>query len=214
MKIISITLVSTCLLLSSALSSASICFIPRDASSTEPEWKFEFGVAFISHNSIEDFLTGDLNIESGAAGGEIYTLTASKQLGELKIDIGDCTLRPQLELPLTLEIVDENTGDTFLDYNASLMLRWVDFPWNHHVKTSFAIGLGLSYSSQVYLMDRKRHPGDDRSHLKFNLPIQLTLAHPNYEDHELLLFILHQSGGHIFDEGGVNSVGLGYRFSF
>jgi hypothetical protein len=113
-----------------------------------------------------------------------------------------------------LEIVNENGRDPFLDYNASIMVRWVDFPWNKYVKTSFAMGVGLSYSSKVYLMDRQLHPNSDRSHLKINWPIQLSLAHPDHPDHELLLFILHQSGGHVFDSGGVNSIGFGYRGSF
>jgi len=215
MKISSLFLTWVCLLLlTSSVSAASLCFIPRDSSDGSPAWKFEFGVGFITTNNIDDFPTGGLDIASGSAGGEIYAFTAARQLGEFEFKVGGCTFHPQLELPLTLEVVDENGRDPFLDYNASLMLRWVDFPWNKYVKTSFSMGLGLSYSSKIYLIDKERHPGDDRSHLKFNWPIQMSLAHPDHPDHELLLFILHQSGGHVFDEGGVNSIGFGYRTSF
>jgi hypothetical protein len=215
MKTFSLFLTWSCLLLLTAsLPAASLCFIPRDPSGDSPAWKFEFGVAFITTNNIEDIPSGNIDIADGSAGGEIYVLTASKQLGEFEFNVGGCSFHPQLELPLTLEIVNESGRDPFLDYNAALMLRWVDFPWNKYVKTSFSMGLGLSYSSKIYQVDKDRHPDDDRSHLKFNWPIQMSLALPNHPDHELLLFILHQSGGHVFDDGGVNSVGFGYRTSF
>jgi hypothetical protein len=64
------------------------------------------------------------------------------------------------------------------------------------------------------VVDRERHPGQDRSHLKFDWPIQVTFALPRWPQHQLVLFVDHQSGGHIFDEGGVNSYGIGYRFEF
>jgi hypothetical protein len=50
--------------------------------------------------------------------------------------------------------------------------------------------------------------------LKFNWPIQMTFALPEFPEHQLMIFIAHQSGGHIFDEGGVNSLGVGYRRDF
>lgn len=193
---------------------AAITFIPHESGGETRDWSFEIGVAFITENNIDDFSRGRAAVERGDAGGKIYALTASRRLGEFVWTFGDNTFRPQLELPLTLEIVDENARRPFLDYNASVNLRWVDFPWNDFVSTSFSMGLGLSYSEKIYLMDIQRHPDEDRSHLKFNWPIALTFANPRHPEHQLTLFILHQSGGHIFDQGGVNSLGIGYRRGF
>lgn len=196
-------------------SAATICFVPHDSSGPGPNWDFGFGVAFITTSKIENIVTFQgYDIEKGAGGGEIYALTASKRLGHFEWKVGGKTYRPLLEMPLTLEIVDEDGGDTFLDYNASVMVRWVDFPWNEAVSTTLGIGVGLSYSSKVYEIDRIEHPGRDRSHLKFNLPIEVTFASPRNPDQQLMLFLLHQSGGHVFDRGGVNSVGFGFRSSF
>jgi hypothetical protein len=196
--------------------SASICFVPADDQPEISKWAYEFGVALLTSNTIDDILLGQrgVHIESGSAGGEIYNLTASRRLGELRWEIGEHTFTPQLEVPLMLEIVDENGRSPFLDYNASFVIRWVNFPWNKYVKTTFGTGVGLSYSSKVYQMDIDRHLGEDRSHLKFNWPIQLTLASPNRPQDQLMLYIAHQSGGHIFDHGGVNSLGVGYRRGF
>ncbi|MGD7653707.1 MAG: hypothetical protein ACQCXQ_10860 [Verrucomicrobiales bacterium] len=204
-------------ILACKVSAASFCFQPHVASPDGPRtWAFEIGVAAITDNNIEDFILNipEIQREKGAAGGEIYTFTASRRLGEFHWEIGGRTFTPQVELPLTLEIVDENSHSPFPDFNASFFVRWIDFPWNHWVKTSFGMGVGLSYSSHIYLIDEVRHPGDDRSKLKINWPIQMTFAHPEYEDHQLMLFILHQSGGKMLDSGGVNSLGLGYRYDF
>ncbi|MFU8894490.1 MAG: hypothetical protein ACNA8L_12770 [Luteolibacter sp.] len=204
----------TCFSLLLLPAGASITFIPHESGGDKRDWAFEFGVAFITTNCIDDFNGGDFNIGRGPAGGEIYVLTASRRLGELEWNIGNCTFRPQLELPFTLEIVDENSRSPFLDYNVSFNVRWIDFPWNDYVSTTFSMGLGLSYSEKVYLMDIERHPNKDRSNLKFNWPIAMTFASPRFPDHQAMIFILHQSGGRVFDKGGVNSVGFGFRRGF
>ncbi len=193
---------------------ASITFIPHESGGDRRDWAFEIGVAFITSNNIDDFLNARYNVNSGPAGGEVYVFTASRRLGELEWNIGDHTFRPQLELPFTLEIFDENSRAPFPDLNVSFNVRWVDFPWSEHLHTTFSMGIGLSYSHKVPLMDIQRHPDDSRSRLKFNWPISLTFGLPEHPEHQAMLFLLHQSGGHVFDRGGINSVGVGYRFDF
>lgn len=207
-------LTSLCLAATALPVSAALTFIPHESGGDKSDWTFELGLAFITENNVEDFTSGRYSIGRDDAGGEIYVLTASRRLGELEWTIGNNTFRPQLELPLTLEIVDENSRSPFLDFNVSFNVRWVDFPWNCHLHTTLSMGLGLSYSEKVYLMDIQRHPDRDRSHLKFNWPIALTFANPDDPTHQVMFFILHQSGGRIMDRGGVNSVGFGYRRDF
>ena len=194
-----------------------MCFEKHVESEDGPRnWAYEVGVSFITTNSIEEFVgVGDsISRADGPAGGEIYTLTASRRLGQLVWNVCGHTFTPQLELPFTLEIVNENQGDTFVAFATSFNVRWVDFPWNEYVKTSFSMGLGLNYSGEVYEIDQVRHPGDERSQLKFNWPIQATFALPNYPDDQLTIFITHHSGGHVFDHGGFNALGIGYRRDF
>lgn len=193
---------------------AAITFHPHEADCGRANWAFEAGVAFITNNNVEDYLAGQVDFESGPAGGQIYRLTAARRLGVFEWKIGDSVFRPQLEMPLSIEIVDENGRAPIFDLNAGITVRWVDFPWNDWVSTEFSMGVGLSFSEKVLLMDLQRHPGDDRSKWKFDWPIQLALALPDYPEHQLLLFLAHQSGGRIFDHGGVNSLGIGYRRGF
>ncbi len=198
---------------SGAMASESF-FSPERRGELSRRWAFETGVAFITDRNIDQLKRGELNVSSGDAGGQIYHFTAAYLLHEFEWETDRSVFRPQVELPLTLGIVDENARSPFLDYNAAVAVRWVDFPWNEHLYTTFATGVGFSYSQKVLAMDRKRHPNDERSHTKFNWPIQLTLASPESRHHQIVLFLAHQSGGHFFDRGGVNSLGLGYRFGF
>lgn len=197
-----------------SISGAAVVFVPHESGGERRAWAYEIGVAFITSNNVEDFTNVRFRRDRGPAGGEVYQLTLARRLGEFHWKLGNSMYTPQLELPLSLRIVDENGRSPFLDYSASVVVRWVDFPWNEVVKTSFAMGLGLSYSEEIYLMDIQRHPNKYRSHLKFNWLIQLTFALPERPEHELMLFLSHHSWGRIFDRGGVNSLGFGYRRDF
>lgn len=185
-----------------------------EESTLSRRWAFEVAVAWITPNEIDDIYRGrSLSIDHGDAGGNIYYLTASYHPGDLPFELFGMKFTPRMELPLTLAVFDENSRSPFLDYNAAFSIRWVDFPWNRYLKTSFMTGVGLSYSDKVPLMDIQRHRSDGhRSNLKINWPIQLTFALPSQPEYQLSLFIDHQSGGHIFDVGGMNSVGIGFRY--
>jgi len=188
--------------------------IIRRAAPGETSWSLQVGAAFISQNNIGEVLSGDVEPADGETGGQTYSLTFSWIAHRFEIPFRNSTLRPQFEPYFTLTLVDENGDAAFPDYNAGVGFRWVDFPWQRWVSTTFFTGVGLSYSAHVYAVDRARHPDMDRSHLKIDWPLQLTFCLPSWPQHQLVLFNDHQSGGHIFDEGGVNSLGIGYRFEF
>ncbi len=177
-------------------------------------WSFEYGLAFITTGTIDEVALARTRIPDGPSGGQVHLLTASYRLAEPTWNMGSRRFNPLLELPLTLGIVDENGRSPFLNYSASFQVRWRDFPWNDVIKTTASMGLGLAYSEEVFLIDREKHLDSDRSHVKFNWPIQLSFALPQYPQHQLTVFIMHQSGGLIFDRGGVNNIGLGYRLGF
>jgi hypothetical protein len=182
---------------------------------TRSRWSFNFGVGIIGDTSAPgDYYRFDFDSAWGAGEGRTYNFAINYRLHEFDWKIGKQRFQPQLELPMMLTLVDEEELALFPDYNAGLMFRWRDWPWNRTVYTTFAIGLGVSYSSKVWTFDKQRHPGEYRAHLKFWLPIELTFAHPKSPQHQIMLFIDHQSGGHITDEGGQDAWGIGYRYNF
>lgn len=177
-------------------------------------WTIQLGIAMVTSNAIGDLSLGKVTRARGDAGGEMYLLGVSHTLHDFDWRIRGRRFRPQLELPVVLGVVDEGGRNPFLDYNAGITLRWKDFPFNRLVYTNLESGVGLSYTEHVLAIERQRHPDRDRSHLKFYWPIQLTLALPEKKQHQLVVFIHHQSGGHVFDEGGSNLIGIGYRHVF
>jgi hypothetical protein len=178
------------------------------------DWSVQAGFAIISGNNIGEIFSGDFNRARGDAGGCVYSLSVNWVAHRFEIPLRERMLRPRFEPYATVAVVDEEGGALFPDFNGGVGIRWVDFPWDRWIETTVFIGIGLSYSTQVYAIDRERHDGEDRSHLKFDWPIQVTFAIPRWPRHQLVLFNDHHSGGHVFDEGGVNSVGIGYRFEF
>ena len=177
-------------------------------------WSVQVGVAIISGSNVGEIFAGGFDRAQGDAGGQVYSLNFNWTAHRFEIPCRGRTLTPQFEPYFTLALVDENSGSIFPDYNGGVGFRWVDFPWDKWIETTFFMGIGLSYSSRIYTVDRERHPDEERSHLKFDWPIQVTFALPRWPQHQLVLFNDHQSGGHIFDAGGVNSFGIGYRLEF
>jgi len=174
-------------------------------------WAFEYGYAYITHDTIDNVALARTSVADGPAGGHMQLFTAAYRLGEPAWKIGGQTYKPLLELPLTLGVVDENGRSPFPNYAASFQVRWRDFPWNEWVSTTISMGVGLAYSEKIFLMDRQTHPGRYRSRVKINWPTEISLALPQFPQYQLTLFIMHQSGGHIFDRGGINDFGFGYR---
>lgn len=76
------------------------------------------------------------------------------------------------------------------------------------------MGAGLAYSEEIFLMDIQTHSNRFRSRVKINWPIEVSLALPQYPQHQLTAFIMHQSGGRMLDSGGINNFGFGYRLGF
>jgi hypothetical protein len=176
------------------------------------KWTLGTSVAVIADNTTFGLLRNQGNDADGDAGGLIYQLDASYRLKVFNFQVGDHIFHPTLELRGGLGFVDENSGKTFMNYSAEAVFHWRDFPWNEYVATSFGIGGGLLYSEKVLAIDRIRHPGEERSHFKFSLPLELTFALPKYPQLQLLLFNHHFSGAHVFDEGGFDTFGGGLRY--
>lgn len=177
-------------------------------------WSFEFGVGVISDNTPSDYTDAGFERLDGPGGGVTYNFTFSRQCAEFDWKICGLNLNPQLERVAMLTLVNENSGKVFPDLNVGLVFRWQDFPWNRLVRTTLAAGAGFSYSFQIWTADKQRHPGEDRSRIKFWMPIEITAVLPRFPRHQIVAFIDHQSGGHVFDQGGVDTWGFGYRFEF
>jgi hypothetical protein len=100
------------------------------------------------------------------------------------------------------------------EVGAAVYARWHDFPWNDHLKTSIAFGIGPSYVS--ILPDMEAAKGHT-SKLLNQANLELTFALPKYENDQLLFRFQHRSGvfGLLDDAGDASTfIVIGYRKAF
>lgn len=127
-------------------------------------------------------------------------------------------LRARFQLAGNLAYRDEQDRN-FWEGSLYFMVRWQDLPWNHRVSTTFAIGEGISYTSEIPLVeveDTVDRDVDAKKLLNY-LVFEATVAHPAHPDWQLVARIHHRSAIRgVFSNGnlGSNVVGLGIRHYF
>ena len=97
----------------------------------------------------------------------------------------------------------------------AVYFRFDGFPWNGFVYTTAAVSTGLDYISK--LPPAETRPGDSTSHVLHYFSPEITFAHPQYKQHELIFRYHHRSG--VFGTfnnvwGGSNVLALGYRYRY
>ena len=99
-----------------------------------------------------------------------------------------------------------------------IMARWSRFPWSKYVHTTFAIGDGLSYSSEIPSreLDPGKPDGDYHNVLNY-IAMEATLSLPKHRDWQLVYRLHHRSG--VFglmgaDNEGTTAMQLGIRHYF
>ena len=70
--------------------------------------------------------------------------------------------------------------------------RWHPFPWDKYIETSFAIGSGLSYNSDVSQIELEED--EDAQRLLGYLTCELKFGLPQYSRWNLMFRIHHRSG--------------------
>lgn len=113
-------------------------------------------------------------------------------------------------------------GYRFRDTNApevwtALYFRYEGFPWNRVVYTTVAVSTGLSYISTVPEGEKRGRGGPHGSKLLHYFSPEITFAHPDRRDTELVVRFHHRSGVFgLFNGvwGGSNVVTGGIRQRF
>lgn len=101
------------------------------------------------------------------------------------------------------------------EFNALLGLRWLPFPWDRYLETSFAVGAGLSYATDEPEIEVEKNGRTSR--LLGYLMFELAVAVPQQPQWTLFARVHHRSGAYgLFDgvSGGSNVVGAGLRYAF
>ena len=107
-----------------------------------------------------------------------------------------------------------NFGDqSHWEFNALLAARWYRFPWNDRVATTFSVGGGLSWASEVPEVEVELEGASEQLLLYGHL--EMTFAKPG-APWAATLRLHHRSGGFglLADDGGMNALCLGLTRRF
>ncbi|MDO9125392.1 MAG: hypothetical protein Q7U42_00850 [Parvibaculum sp.] len=93
--------------------------------------------------------------------------------------------------------------------------RWHRFPWNDYLATTFAVGMGPSYTSRYPELERQ--PDGSRSRVLNQFNLQATFALPAHPETSLVTRLQHRSGvfgafNGVTDASNFISVGLRHEF--
>jgi len=104
------------------------------------------------------------------------------------------------------------------ELNALILFRWTRFPWDKSLKTTFAIGEGLSYAVETPALEKELEANDGGTNQWLNyLLLELTFAAPSWKNWSIVGRVHHRSGVFgLFDgvDGGSNILALGLRYDF
>ena len=106
---------------------------------------------------------------------------------------------------------------THWEFNVAAIVRWKRFPWNHYLRTSIAIGDGLSYATEVPPLELQSHTNTGATRFLNYLVIEMTVSPPQVQNWSIVGRIHHRSGIFgLFDnvKGGSNILALGIKFSY
>jgi hypothetical protein len=94
-----------------------------------------------------------------------------------------------------------------------LGLRWHRFPWDDHLATSIAWGIGSSYATQVPKVELETNFSSSKWLIYWFL--ELTFGPPT-ANWEVLTRLHHRSNGFglVAEDGGSNAVCAGLRYRF
>lgn len=101
------------------------------------------------------------------------------------------------------------------EFNAAWLARWMRFPWDHHIDTRAALGLGVSWATEVPEIEpRAKLDEGESAQLLGYVAIEIELAPPGGSDWSGFVRLHHRSDafGLFHDQrGGSNFITAGLR---
>ncbi len=101
------------------------------------------------------------------------------------------------------------------EFDLVAYFRWLLFPWNEYLNTSFAAGAGLSYATSVPAIEAKLY--EETARLLGALMFEFAFSLPQVPQWSLVTGIHHRSGaGGAFSgvQGASNAWVIGIRYTF
>jgi len=168
----------------------------------ELDWGFTLYTARLSEDQFADTLLFQANFENS----RVWVAAISKE-----------KWRPNRHIVLGLEgQLAKHTGPVqhHWEINGLGTLRWLTFPWDRHINTSAAVGLGLSYATDLPEFEVQDN-GTSNRWLVYVL-VELTAILPSIPKWQFVVRVHHRSAAFgLFEDnlkGASNAVGVGMKY--
>lgn len=122
-----------------------------------------------------------------------------------------------IDVALNVTYQDDPAGDIYV-ISPFIMARWNKFPWSNTIRTTFGLGGGLSYATDIPSIEiDPTEPNGDYRNLLHYIAVEATFALPQHKDWQLVYRLHHRSG--VFglmgaDNAGNTAVQIGIRHYF
>ena len=156
----------------------------------------------------------DGNLSDGSL---LYSGFEDSYLAALALTRRMASYENKLDLELEGQIVKHFDGQEHWELNGLGVIRWLPFPWDKYLDTSFASGAGLSYATETPGVEEERRGDDQTARLLAYLMLELELAMPDSRHWSLVSRIHHRSGAFGFFSGvtgASNAWGFGIKYQF
>lgn len=113
------------------------------------------------------------------------------------------------------QLVHHIAGSDNWEANGLVVFRWLPFPWDKFVDTSFAFGPGISVASETPYYENLHFPNTSRVLMYILWELEMFL--PQVSNWRLVGRLHHRSGAYGTFNGvyaGSNYVGLGIKYTF
>lgn len=191
---------------SAALASQTIPPCPP----SKPSWWEKGWAVTVYSGPLTSQTTSQIVYNPDFEGSAIIAETVSKELVWF--------FEERLDFELETQLVEHFNGQTHLEINPFVLIaRWKSFPWNHVVRTTMAIGDGLSIATQVPKYEESRRGIEDTSQVLNYVMAEVTLSLPSEPQWALIGRYHHRSGAFglfngVHDASTAFCAGLKYWF--
>jgi hypothetical protein len=179
-----------------------LSLIPLAAEGAQKDWAITLYSGRLTDSRLSSTGIGDFNFEDSY----FVDLGLSRRL---------YTFRDYFNIEIEGQVAKHFGDQDNWEFCGIAYFRWLLFPWNDSLNTSFAAGAGLSYATSIPAIEAKLYA--DTSQLLGALMFEFAFSLPQVPQWSLTTGIHHRSGaGGVFDgvSGASNAWVLGIRYSF
>ena len=110
-----------------------------------------------------------------------------------------------IDVAMNVTYQDDPAGNIFV-FSPYIMARWSNFPWSKTIRTTFGLGGGLSFATDIPSIEmHPQKPDGDYKNLLHYIAVEATFALPKHPDWQVVYRLHHRSG--VFGLMGAENVG-------